>query len=169
LPATLAGIVLGGWAISGLSDYWLKKAIGAAGLVFALFQLAAMWRPAGTGTRGGGLAARAVGLLVGFASSVAHSGGVILGTYLVGLGLGNVAVVATGAAVVAVADVLKLATYWAIGFVGWSVVVAALAATPLIYIGAWVGVRLNAWLPRRWLGLELIAIAILGSLKLLVP
>ncbi|MFZ1060134.1 MAG: TSUP family transporter, partial [Candidatus Rokuibacteriota bacterium] len=40
LPTLLLGILLGGWALSGLSDAALKKAIGLVALVGALAQLA---------------------------------------------------------------------------------------------------------------------------------
>jgi hypothetical protein len=44
----------------------------------------------------------------------------------------------------------------------------SLLASPLLYLGSWLGWRLNAYLPRRWFALALIAISIAGSVKLLV-
>jgi uncharacterized membrane protein YfcA len=43
----------------------------------------------------------------------------------------------------------------------------ALLALPLLYLGSWLGWRVNAYLPRRLFALVLIGIAIAGSLKLL--
>ena len=91
----------------------------------------------------------------------------MIGPYLVGLGLSNAAVVGTGSAVVTVSNMLKLGTYWQIGFVTGRLVLLALVTTPLLYLGAWLGYRLNAVLPRRLFALLLIAIAIVGSLRLL--
>ena len=91
----------------------------------------------------------AFGLTAGVASSVAHSGGIVLGPYLIGLGLGNAAVVATANAVVAVTNLVKLGGYWAIGFLTGRILLAAVAALPLLALGTWVGWRLNRWLPPR--------------------
>jgi uncharacterized membrane protein YfcA len=44
----------------------------------------------------------------------------------------------------------------------------ALLASPLLYLGSWLGWRLNAYLPRRWFALVLIGIAVVGSIRLLV-
>jgi uncharacterized membrane protein YfcA len=36
------------------------------------------------------------------------------------------------------------------------------------YLGSWLGWRVNAYIPRRWFALALIAISVAGSLKLLL-
>jgi hypothetical protein len=169
LPGMLAGILLGGALLGGLPDYWLRKLIGATALVFAAAQAAALfgrWRlPAARGER---LLAGGVGLASGVASSVAHSGGIIMSPYLAGLGLSNAAVIGTGSALVTFSNTLKLATYGAIGFVTWRVLGLALLAVPGLYAGAWLGYRLNRWLPRRWFALALLLIAGAGALRLLM-
>jgi uncharacterized membrane protein YfcA len=76
-------------------------------------------------------------------------------------------VIATGSIAVAVSNVLKLATYWVIGFLTWPVVWLSLAASPFVYLGGWLGYRLNRWIPRRWFALLLLALAIVGSVRLL--
>ena len=45
---------------------------------------------------------------------------------------------------------------------------ATVAATPLLYLGSWLGYRLNARLPRRGFALTLVAIALAGALRLLL-
>ena len=169
LPTLLLGILLGGWALSGLSDAALKKAIGLVALVGALVQLAILrgWLRFGRAPSHWSVAS-VLGLLAGGASAVAHAGGIVLGPYLVGLGLSNAAVVATTSALVAVSNVLKLVTYWGIGFLSWPLVALSLLSTPVIYLGAWLGYRLNRWIPRAWFALILLAIALLGSLRLLL-
>jgi hypothetical protein len=59
---------------------------------------------------GGWLVAGGVGLVAGFASTAAHSGGVVLGLYLVGRPLSSAGVVATGTLVHAISDVVKVGT-----------------------------------------------------------
>ncbi|MBI4588826.1 MAG: sulfite exporter TauE/SafE family protein [Candidatus Rokubacteria bacterium] len=169
LPTLLGGILVGGWALSGLSDTALKKTIGATAFAGALIQLAILrrWLSLGGG-RSHWSVASLLGLVAGVASAVAHSGGIVIGPYLVGLGLSNAAVVATGSALVAVSNVLKLITYWGIGFLSWPLAGVALLSTPVLYLGAWLGYRLNRWIPRTWFALALILIALVGSLRLLL-
>ena len=49
----------------------------------------------------------------------------------------------------AIADLLKIAGYWRIGFLDSSLLLAALAATPVLVFGAWLGARANRRIPRR--------------------
>jgi len=44
----------------------------------------------------------------------------------------------------------------------------SLLASPLLYVGSWLGWRVNAYLPRRWFALGLGAISVAGSIKLLL-
>jgi uncharacterized membrane protein YfcA len=190
LPAALAGIVSGGALLAHLSDAALRRAIGVTALAGALVQLALLVHrvrraaparvadtvggsPPGAPPRGGPgpaavLAGVAVGLAGGVASAVAHSGGLLVGPYLAGLGLSSAAVVATGLAVVVVADVVKLVTYAQIGFLTWPVAGASVAGLPALLAGSWAGYRLNRRLPRTGLALALIAIAVAGSVRLLL-
>jgi uncharacterized membrane protein YfcA len=65
-------------------------------------------------------------------------------------------------------DVVKVGTYAAIGWVTPPLLIATVAATPFLYIGSWLGYRLNAQLPRRAFALTLVAIALAGALRLLL-
>lgn len=168
IPCSLVGIVLGAWLLSGLSEAALRRLIGAAALLMAGVSLVGMLRAPRPHLHPSPLVAAGVGVAMGVASSVANSGGIILGLYLAGLGLSNAAVVGTGQVVVAAANVLKLGAYWAIGFVTLKLALLAVVMTPLVFLGSLVGYRLNARLPRRALALTLIAIAIAGGVKLLL-
>ena len=169
VPAMLVGIGLGGWLVAGLSATSLRQAIGGAALLFGSVQLAVMLRG---GTRSVAPSAApvtvGVGLAAGVASTVAHSGGVVLGLYLVGRPLSSAGVVATGSLAYAMSDVVKVGTYAAIGWVTPPLLLATLAATPFLYLGSWLGYRLNARLPRRAFALTLVAIALAGALRLLL-
>jgi uncharacterized membrane protein YfcA len=169
LPAMLVGIVLGGWLVAGLSATGLRRTIGGAALVFGLVQLAVLLRRAApSAVASPPPAAIGIGLLAGLASTVAHSGGVVLGLYLVGRPLTSAGVVATGTLAYAVSDVMKVGTYAAIGWVTPPLILVTVAATPFLYIGSWLGYRLNARLPRRAFALTLVAIALAGALRLLL-
>jgi uncharacterized membrane protein YfcA len=168
IPSSLVGIVLGAWLLAGLSEAGLRRLIGAAALLLAGVTLVGLLRAPRPHPHPSPVVSAGVGVTMGVASVVANSGGIILGPYLAGLGLSSVAVVGTGQAVVTAANVLKLAAYWAIGFVTLKLALLAVLMTPLVYLGSLVGYRLNARLPRRALALTLIAIAIAGGAKLLL-
>ena len=169
VPPMLVGVAMGTWGLSMLSMLALRRTIGVVALLFAVAQL--------TIGRGGrplfGPAppvpvALIVGFLMGLASTIAHSGGLVGGIYLISLGLSSALVVGTGIVVYAIADVFKLVGYWKIGFLAPELVLAAILATPMLILGAWLGLRANRRLPRRAFELILVAIAITGSLKLLL-
>ena len=169
IPPMLVGIVLGGWLVAGLSATALRQVIGAAALLFGSAQLALTLRgassPAAPSSRP---VAMGVGLVAGVASTVAHSGGVVLGLYLVGRPFSSAGIVATGTVAYAISDVAKVGTYAAIGWVTPPLLLATVAATPFLYFGSWLGYRLNARLPRRAFALTLIVIALVGALRLLL-
>ena len=169
VPAMLVGIGLGGWLVAGLSAAALRQGMGGAALLFGLVQLAILLRGrAPSSAPSAPPMAVGIGLLAGVASTVAHSGGVVLGLYLVGRPLGSAGVVATGTLAYAISDVAKVGTYTAIGWVTVPLLLATLAATPFLYLGSWLGYRLNARLPRRAFALTLIAIALAGAVRLLL-
>jgi uncharacterized membrane protein YfcA len=169
MPTTLAGIVLGTWIVAALPELWLRRLIGMTALVFALVQLLLIRRGRSLfGAEPPWTAAVGVGLGTGVVSTVAHSGGVVLGLYLIGLPLVPAQIVATSSALVAVSNVLKLGGYWQIGLLTGPILLAALATTPLLVAGAWLGYRVNRVIPRRAFELVLIAIAIAGSVRLLL-
>jgi uncharacterized membrane protein YfcA len=151
IPFSLVGIVLGAWLLARLSEAGLRRLIGAAALLLAGLTLVGLLRAPRPHLRPSPVMTAGVGVTVGVASVVANSGGV-----------------GTGQAVVTAANVLKLAAYWAIGFVSLPLALMAVVMTPLVYVGSLVGYRLNARLPRRALGFILIAIAIAGGAKLLL-
>jgi uncharacterized membrane protein YfcA len=169
LPSMMLGVVVGTWALSQLSDYWLGKSIGAVALGFGVLQLILTGRNQRIfSARPHWGAGAAAGLIAGVASTVAHSGGVVVTIYLVNVHLTKTAMLATGNALYIVPNALKLVGYWSIGFLTWPIVAAAAIAMPCLFAGAWLGYRVNQRLPRRAFELALVAIAIAGALRLLL-
>jgi uncharacterized membrane protein YfcA len=169
VPTTLVGVAAGTWALSLLSDLWLKRVIGGTTLGFATVHLLlSMRRRSLFGAEPPWPVGSVAGLLTGIASAVAHSGGSVLGLYLVGTRLGPAAIVATSGALVAISNVVKIGGYWRIGFLTGPILLAALLATPLLVAGGWLGYRVNRVLPRRAFEFVLIGIAVAGSLRLLL-
>lgn len=169
LPASVAGVALGTWALAQLSEFWLGKAIGAFALAFGLLQaVLIVRRTALFGAAPPRAAGVVAGLVSGVSSVVSHSGGVILGLYLVGLGLPTAVVIGTGTAVVTIANLFKFLGYWRIGFLTPEILLAALLSLPWLALGAWVGYRVNRVLPRRAFELAIVAIALAGGVRLLL-
>ena len=169
LPAMMVGIVVGGWLVAGLFPEALRRTIGAAALVFGSIQLAALLRGhAPTASSSSTPVGIGVGVAAGVASTVAHSGGVVLGPYLATRPLTNAGLIATGTVVYMASDIVKLGTYWMIGWVTPALILVTVGALPLLYLGSWLGYRLNARLPRRAFALTLIGLAFAGALRLLL-
>lgn len=169
IPATTLGIFAGTWALTLLSETWLRRTIGLVALALALLQLAVNNRARPLfGARPHWLVGVAVGIVTGVASIVAHSGGVVAALYLLGTGLPAAALIATVTAVYATTNLVKVILYWKIGFLTPYVLLTDLLALPVVLLGAWLGYRLNRMLPRRAFALALLTIAIAGALRLLL-
>lgn len=169
IPSACAGVAAGTWGLSRLSEPGLRRTIGVVALVLALAQLALRGegRPL-FGERPHWLVGVVAGVITGLASVVAHSGGLVVGLYLLGTGLSTAGVVATATALYALTNVVKLLGYWRIGFLTGPILVADLLALPLLLAGAWLGYRVHRVLPRRAFELALIAIALAGAARLLL-
>jgi uncharacterized membrane protein YfcA len=169
VPATTLGLLAGTWALTLLSESWLRRTIGLIALALALLQLAVIGRARPLfGERPHWLVGVAVGMVTGVASMVAHSGGVVSALYLLGAGLSTAALIATVTAVYATTNIVKVVLYWKIGFLTPYVLLVDLLAAPVVLLGAWLGYRLNRVLPRRAFELALLIIAIAGALRLLL-
>ena len=169
VPTALLGVAAGALVLSRVPPSALRRMIGGVALAFAVVQLAISLRGRRLlGARPPAAAGLGAGLLAGVASALAHSGGVVLGLYLVALDLSNAAIVGTGAAVTVWADVVKVTAYWRLGFLTPSIVLAAVVTAPLMLAGGWLGYRVNRRLPRRAFELALIGIGGAGALRLLL-
>jgi uncharacterized membrane protein YfcA len=168
-PSACVGVAVGAWGLSRLSEPGLRRTIGLVALALALAQLALRGegRPL-FGERPHWAVGAVAGVITGLASVVAHSGGLVVGLYLLGTGLSTAGVVATATALYALTNAVKLIGYWQIGFLGWPVLAADLLVLPLLLVGAWLGYRVNRVLPRRAFELALIAIALAGAARLLL-
>jgi uncharacterized membrane protein YfcA len=69
------------------------------------------------------------GFVMGVASMVAHSGGVVLNLYLLALRLPTTTILATGNALIVFTNAVKLLGYWRVGFLTGSIVLAAVLVT----------------------------------------
>ena len=150
LPSSVLGVVAVVWLLSTLPQVWLARTIGAVALLFAVTQLALSLRgPAPPGAPPPWPVGVGAGFVMGVASMVAHSGGVVLNLYLLALRLPTPTILATGNALIVFTDAVKLLGYWRVGFLTGSIMLAAVLVIPLLAVGAWLGVRVGRRLPRR--------------------
>ena len=169
VPASMVGLFIGTWALTMLSEMWLRRTIGVIALALAVLQLAVTGRERPLfGERPHWLIGVAVGVVTGIASIVAHSGGVVSALYLLGTGLAPAPLIATVNVGYAATNLIKVALYWKIGFLTRSALYLSVLTLPVLLLGAWLGYRLNRAIPRRAFELTLLAIAIAGALRLLL-
>jgi uncharacterized membrane protein YfcA len=169
VPSTTIGILAGTWALTLLSEVWLRRTIGLIALALACLQLAVTGRARPLfGERPHWLMGVAAGGITGVASIVAHSGGVVSALYLLGAGLAPSPLIATVNAVYATTNLIKVILYWKIGFLTAQALLLDVIALPVVLLGAWLGYGLNRILPRRTFELILLAVAIVGALRLLI-
>jgi uncharacterized membrane protein YfcA len=168
VPSTTLGILAGTWALTLLSEAWLRRTIGLIALALALLQLAVTGRERPLfGERPHWLVGVIVGAVTGIASIVAHSGGVVSALYLLGAGLAPAPLIATVNAVYATTNLIKVILYWKIGFLTGQALLLDVFALPIVLLGAWLGYGLNRMLPRRAFELTLLVIAIAGAIRLI--
>ena len=169
VPASSVGMLAGTWALTLLSELWLRRTIGLVALGLALLQLAVTGRARPLfGERPHWLIGVIVGVVTGIASIIAHSGGIVSALYLLGAGLAPAPLIATVNAVYALTNLVKVVLYWKIGFLTQLALMTDLLALPIVLLGGWLGYRLNRVLPRRAFELIILAIAIAGALRLLL-
>jgi uncharacterized protein len=169
LPSSLLGVLVGVWLLSALPEAWLARTVGGVALVFAVAQLAVGGRaPVTTATTPPWPVGAGAGLLMGVASMVAHSGGLVLNLYMLALRRPTAIILATSNTLIVFTNALKLVGYWRVGFLTGPIMLAAVLSVPLLALGVWLGVRVGCRLPRRAFELALIGIAIVGALRLLL-
>lgn len=148
IPGALVGIVIGTLSFGYLSVAAIRLILGVITITFTLnhwFGLSE-WI-AGHVRRAGAPAAAASGVVAGFTSFVAHSGGPPLNIYLLTLGLDRTAFVGTTALFFAVVNYTKLVPYAWLGQLDATNLATSLVLAPLapasMYAGLWLHRRVS--------------------------
>lgn len=141
--ATL-GIALGGLAFGTLPDSAVKLVTGVIAVLFGLNNLLG-W----TKKRPPSAASWPKGMfwstMSGFTSTVAHAGGPPIYAYLIPQRMERNLYIGTTVWFFFYVNYAKLVPYWLLGQLGAANLLTALALTPLVPAGVWLG----AWLQRR--------------------
>jgi hypothetical protein len=149
LPGALLGIAAGTLAFGTLDERWLRLAVGAIAVAFALdWVVGALRRRApdrSEGTRPSARGGALWGAVAGFTSTLAHAGGPPVAVYLLPQRLSPTLYVGTTVVVFTLVNYVKLVPYAWLGQLGSGNLATSLLLLPL----APLGVRLGRWLHDR--------------------
>ena len=109
----------------------------------------------------------AIGLLVGFVTMVGNVAGAIMGIYLLSMGLRKKEFMGTGAWYFLIGNTIKLPFSAALGLITAQTLLFDLKTTPLILLGAGLGIWVFRKIPQKWFGRAILILATLSALRLL--
>ena len=150
LPGALAGVALGGLAFGMLSVNLIRFLVGMVAVVFTLNKWFSLTdrlarqlsvRQQTPGPRGGVIC----GMISGFTSTLAHSGGPPFAVYIYLQKLDKTVIVATSTAFFFILNYAKLVPYYFLGQLNTANLSTSLIFSPLAPLGVWLGV----WLHKR--------------------
>ena len=161
---SILGIVLASLILKDISDFHLKKVIGAIACLFAVLEfLRPHWQhlldkseqpvrvlknaahPIQFKIWHGLLA----GLLAGAFSTLAHMAGLVVVMYLLPQRLNNTAFVATTTATYFSLNLIKIPFYYQLDLFSFEICLEAIALLPFIGLGVLTGIALNNRVPER--------------------
>ena len=167
IPAGLAGIGLGWLSSSVVSERMVGLFIGVIGIAFCVNA----WR-----MRGQVVAPRPAdvprglfwGVIAGFTSFVAHSGGPPYQVYALPQQLPKLVFAGTTTLIFAVFNMVKLLPYWQLGQLDLANLKLSLLLMPVAVAGTFIGVRLVRVLPQRTFYVLIHIALFLLSIKLVI-
>ena len=148
LPGSLIGIALGGIAFGLLSVNMIRLLVGLVAVVFTVnkwFGLSdRLTRHLSMRQHAPGRVAGMIcGLLSGFTSTLAHSGGPPFAVYIYSQKLDKTLIVATSAVFFFIGNYVKLVPYYFLGQLNTANLTTSLMFAPLAPLGVWLGVWLH--------------------------
>lgn len=169
LPSMLVGIAIGLPVLNIIPDTAFKKIIGVLALFFTAGQAYKDFclktdQPI-TPSRWLGIA---LGIGAGFASAIAHQGGILTAVYLLSQKLPNAAFVGTSTLLYFAVNVSKVVPYWEIGLITEQSLRISIELLPSVALGALLGIWLNRILPPRAFSKLILFFVILTTVRLLV-
>lgn len=169
LPSMVVGTIVGTALLAYLSDAGIRRLIGGFAFFYSLYHIIKQIRQSEiTYVPPTRTAGHLVGMLAGFSTTAAHSGGVITTPYFVSSGLKKGAVVATGFGLFGITNVFKLGTYLYADITDPQIILWAAYTVPLLAVGAYLGFKAHKAVSNRMFNSIILIIALTGSLKLLL-
>lgn len=171
LPFALVGIGVGALLFSTFSDNerLLKMGIGLLSIAFVVWRLgqnmvlgALAERPLSDNT------GRALGVLAGFSSTLAHAGGPPVAIYMLPQRLPRDLFVGTTVLFFTVVNLVKLLPYGALGLLQVGNLLTILVLSPLCYLGVRLGLYLNRRFTDIWFNRVIYTLLLLTGIELIL-
>jgi uncharacterized membrane protein YfcA len=167
LVGCIFGIAAGMFFVNTLSDEWLRKSLGILGLFLTtLLIIRDVWFPSKT-YRPSWWQGVLVGLVAGFASTLAHAAGPVIALFLIAQKLDKKTFVATNAVFFALNNLFKVPPYVASGLITTTTLKADLWLLPMLPLGIAVGWLLNRWLPQKYFAYVVYVLLLMTAVELI--
>ncbi|WP_101848149.1 sulfite exporter TauE/SafE family protein [Zhihengliuella sp. ISTPL4] len=171
-PAVVAGLLLGFAFLALTGDGVVRRAIGVILLLMIAVTLWRRWRQARAeqeaAARGGALLAGVYGTLGGFTTMVANAGGPVMSMYFLATRTPVQVFLGTSAWFFAIINLIKVPFLAGIGLFTGPVLLTDAILTPLVVLGALLGLRVARRLDQRLFDRIVVVLTVLGAVYLLL-
>ncbi|MED5579195.1 MAG: sulfite exporter TauE/SafE family protein [Nitrospinota bacterium] len=174
VPGFYIGIFVGTFFLIQMSDFWLRKSLGVACIIFSFFQI---WNERQKKTPKANTDKYSInnlastlflGIIGGITSAMFHAGGLILALFFLKKGLKKVPLVATITFTWFWVNPFKVMNFWYHGLVNKEMFLIGILMFPLCYLGGWIGRRVLFVVPQNVFNFCLLFLAILTASKLII-
>ncbi len=167
LAGVVAGIAVGMFFVTTISDRFLKVSIGATALLMVcLLVFRNWWRPGST-YRPSWWEGALVGAFAGFSSTISHGAGPIMAIFLLAQKPSKEVFVASMALFFTLNNLLKTPPYIYAGLINWSTLKQDLFFIPAIPLGVLAGWLIHRALPQKRFDILVYLLLFITSLNLL--
>ncbi len=167
VPGCVVGVAAGWFLLDAIPEDVFRRLLGGLACVFALLQpvrhrLGAMLSSPGR------IAGSMVGVATGLASTLLHSGGVVLMVYLIPQNLPGRRFVATAFLVGVAINLFKLVPYLDLELINRSTLMLDVKMLPALGLGALAGILLNQRMSHDWFNRVVLVIVLIVGLRLVL-
>jgi len=165
-PAVVAGLVLGFLFLAYGDDRIVRRAIG---VILLLMIAVTLWRRRQAAKAvGGPMLGITYGTMAGFTTMVANAGGPVMSMYFLATRTPVQVFLGTSAWFFAIVNLVKVPFLAGIGLFTPQVLLMDLLLTPLVVVGALVGLKLAKRMPQQLFDRLVIILTIVGAVYLLI-
>lgn len=107
-----------------------------------------------------------IGTLAGFTTMVGNAAGPVMAIFLIAAGLQKLSFIGTGAWFFLIVNLLKVPLYGSLGLISADSLILNAWMIPVILFGTWIGIHLLQRIPQKWFSYIILALALLGGLRL---
>ena len=174
VPGFYIGIFIGTFFLIQLSDFWLRKFLGIACIIFSFFQI---WnekqnKSSKSNVRNSKLSSSTSGVILGIiggiTSAMFHAGGLILSLFYLNRGLKKIPLVATIIFTWFWVNPFKVINFWYHDLVNKEMIFIAILMFPVSFLGSWIGRKLLYLVPQNIFNFGLLFLALLTASKLII-